>query len=159
MLKFFIKPALQLIMISIFLTIIGCGVKSVSRKKKMEIPQLVSMEIPKGWVLDSSHMCHKGEYNTGMLLEEVLGTKNFEKTAIKMSKEFGSEILTTDNFKINNYNAIKTHIKAPNGVNTLRVYIHKGNQIIWISFAIESKEMYSKYESALQKSIKSIKIK
>ena len=152
---------LSLFMVAIFLTITGCdGVKSISGKKTMEIPKLgISMQIPTGWVRDDSHMCHKGEYNIGMLMQEPLNGKKFKETASKISKEFGAKIVSTNTLKINDYNAVKTHIKMPNGVNALRVYIHKKDTIITVSFAIESKEIYEKYEPALLKSIKTIKVK
>ena len=154
------KHLLSALMIAVCLTIAGCGVKGISGKKTMEIPASgVSIKIPAGWVRDDSHMCHKGEFNTGMLIEEPLEGKNFEETATKISKEFGAEIISTGNLKINDYKAIKTHIKLPNGVNALRVYIHKKDKIITASFAIESKKMYEKYKPALLKSMKTIKVK
>ena len=155
-----VKHTLPIAMALLFLTITGCGVKITSKNNTMRDPKSgISMKIPSDWVLDNSRMCHKGEYNTGALMEDSLGGKDFAEAVDKISKEFGAKILSKKNFEINGYKAIKAHIEAPNGVNSLRIYIHKKDKIISVSFAIESKEMYSKYESALLKSVKTIKFK
>lgn len=160
MTKTAIQKVSMALVISLLLLICGCSIESTSKKKIMEIPDLgISMRIPSGWVRDDSGLCHKGELNTGMLLQEPLNGKKFEDIVSDMSQEFGAKTVSTSNMQINGYNAIKTHIKMPNGVNELRVYINKGDKIITVSFTIESKEMYSKYEQSLLNAVNSIKIK
>lgn len=90
-------------------------------------------------------------------MEEGLEGHNFEKYAAQMSKEFGSTVISESTLKINGHNAIKALIKTPAGDMLLRVYIHKGEKIIWISFVILKTE-YPENESVLQQSIQSIKI-
>lgn len=142
------------------LTIVGCGVKNSTGKKKMALPNLgLSMTIPARWTLDNPQMCHRGESNTGMLMDEPLEGKKFVDAVTQMSKEFGSEIITESKLKIGSYEAIRVHLKTPAGVHALRLYIHHGDKIISVSFAIESKELFTKYEPALLKSIETIKIK
>ena len=152
------KNVLNLLLVLLFL-LTGCGGERGTSNKTMEIPELgVSMKIPAGWERDDSGLCHKGEYNTGMLLQEPLDGRNFEDVASDMSTEYGAEVVSTKNMQINGYDAIRTHIKMPDGVNGLRVYIHKGDNIITVSFVIESDEAYSKYEQSLLDAINSIKI-
>jgi hypothetical protein len=154
----FMKYTLQLLVLSCLLVMSGCGGSALPGKKIMEIPPLgISMDIPAGWQLDNPQMCHKGD-NTGLIMEEDLGGNTFEKSAARISKEFGNTVVSESRLTINGHEAIKTLIKTSSGDMLLRVYIHKGNKIIWISFAV-LKEEYPASESALQQAVQSIKIK
>lgn len=138
--------------------ICGCGSMGDLGRKTMEIPELgVSMNIPAGWQSDNPQMCHKGD-NTGLLMEEELAGSPFAKSAGQMSKEFGNTVISESALKISGHDAIKALIKTPAGDMLLRVYIHKGAKIIWISFVI-LKDDYPANELVLQQSIQSIKIK
>ena len=160
MLKTAIRKVSMVLVILLALITYGCGVGGVSKKQTMEIPDLgISMKIPSGWVLDDPGLCHRGEFNTGTLLQEPLNGKKFEDAAHDMSKEFKAEIVSRKKMQIDGYSAIRTHIKLPNGMHALRVYIHKKDKIITASFAIESKNVYSKYEQSLLNAMDSIKIK
>lgn len=147
------------LLIPLFLSgICGCGGNGVLGKKTMEIPELgVSINIPAGWQLDNPQMCHKGD-NTGLLMEEGLEGNTFEKSAGQMSKEFGSTVISESALQICGHGAIKALVKTLSGDMLLRVYIHKGEKIILISFVILKNE-YSENEPALQQSLQSIKIK
>lgn len=152
------KCAETTIMLLIWLMIVGCESRSPSGKNIMVIPELgVSVKIPAGWKLDNSSMCHKGDY-TGILMYEPLEGKTFEELADQMSKEFGSVIVSKSPMEIAGFRAIKTVIDSPStGVRLLRVYIHKGDNIIWLSYGVTKGE-YTKYEQDLLRSVDSISI-
>jgi len=126
----------------------------------MEMPEPgVSMEIPAGWVLDNPHVCHKGRGSTGVILVEPLEGKTFAELAAQLSAEFGGQVLSQESLKICGYDALRAHVRVRTGVHLLRVYIHKGDNVICVSFATESEEAFSKCEAALLKSIDSITIR
>ncbi|MDD4870694.1 MAG: hypothetical protein PHR77_09040 [Kiritimatiellae bacterium] len=136
----------------------GCGNNSSITGKTMEIPELgISMNIPQGWKLDNPEMCHKGD-NTGLLMEEGLEGRTFEKCAEQMSKEFGNKLISESKLTINGHNVIKTLGNTTEGHMLVRVYIHKGDKIAVISFVI-LKDQYPENDPKLQECIKSIRIK
>ena len=94
-----------------------------------------------------------------MILVEPLEGKTLAELAAQLSAEFGGQILSQEPLKICGYSAIRARVRAPNGVHLLRVYIHKGDNVICVSFAMESEEAFSKCEAALLKSIDSITIR
>lgn len=151
------KYAKWLLMALCLSGICGCGGVGVLGKKTMEIPgRGVALNIPAGWQPDNPQMCHKGD-NTGVLMEESLEGKTFRKRAGEMSREFGSTVISESALKIGGHDAIKALIKTSSGDMLLRVYIHKGEKIIVISFAMLKNE-YPANEPALRQSIQSIKI-
>ncbi len=152
--------ASQLIVIAFAALLVwGCGGKQGSNKAKMEIASLgVSMNIPRGWVLDNPQMCHKGRCCTGVLMDEPIGEGGFEDAATKMSKEFGSKILSQRTTTIGGHKAIIAHLQGPEGGNVLRVYVEYGDRIVWASFMIGEGEPYSRYEADLMRSVKSMKL-
>ncbi|MBU0715477.1 MAG: hypothetical protein KJ964_08990 [Verrucomicrobia bacterium] len=115
------------------------------------------MNIPDGWRRDSPQMCHKGD-NTCLLMEEGLEDQSFEACASKMSKEFDSAVISESKLTISGHQAIKAVMNTPDGNKLLRVYIHKGNIIVVVSFVI-LKDEYPANESAVQQSIQSLKVK
>jgi len=148
----------KLLSLLFVLFVFGCGGNGSLGKKVMELSETgVSINIPEGWRLDNSQMCHKGD-NTGILMEEGLGNQIFEQRADQMSKEFGSTVISESKMTVNGHNAIKVVANTASGDVLLRIYIHKGDKIIWLSFVILKAE-FSEIEQALQKSIQSIKIK
>lgn len=148
----------QLIALLCLLFFPGCGGAGLPGGKTMEIPELgFSMNIPDGWSLDNPQMCHQGN-NTGLLMEEKLEGQSFEACATKMSREFGSTVIAESSLTINGCKAIKAAVNTPGGDRLVRVYIHKGENIIMVSFVI-LKDDYPANEAALQQSIHSITIK
>jgi hypothetical protein len=151
------KDCSQLISLACVVLIAGCGGNAGLGKKTMEIPELgVSMTIPDGWQTDNPQMCHKGD-NTCLLMEEELEGKSFEQCATRISREFGTKAISENKLVINGCDAIQMVANTPSGDKLLRVYIHKGDKIIVLSFVI-LKDEYSQYSSAVQRSIQSIRI-
>jgi len=135
----------------------GCG-GMLAGGGTMEIPGLgFSMPVPAGWQLDNPEMCHKGD-NTGLLMEEELAGRTFETAAAGMSREFGNKVISESPFSISGLKAIKAHATTPSGDRLLRVYIHKGDAIIVLSFVI-LKDEYPALEAALEQAIRSINVK
>ena len=157
MFKLIKKSVFALFFIICFFIILSCDNKTSS--SKMELSEFgISLNIPSGWKSDDLTMCHKGEYNTGIILHESLNGRTFEEAASEISNEFGAKVISTENMQIDGYPAIKTLISMPNGTYTLRVYINIEDEIITISFTIENKDKYLKYESDLLDAINSIHI-
>jgi len=151
------KIAACLLLLSMPL-VMGCGKAGMFGEAVMEISEMgVSMNLPAGWRLDNPRMCHKGD-NTCLLMEEGLEGQPFEACAAKMSKEFGSAVISESKLTINGHQAIKAVMNTPDGNKLLRVYIHKGDIIVVVSFVI-LKDEYPANESAVQQSIQSLKVK
>ena len=157
MLKLIKKSVFALFFLICFFIILSCDNKISSNK--MELSDFgISLNIPSGWKLDDSTMCHKGEYDTGIIMHEGLNGKTFEEAASEISHEFGAKVISTENMQIDGYPAIKAVISMPNGTYTLRVYINIENEIITVSFTMENKSKYLKYESDLLEAVNSIHI-
>lgn len=137
----------------------GCDSETGTDKNTLEIPELgVSMTIPAGWVRDDSGLCHKDEY-TGILMSEDINGKTFEQFAYELSTAFGSEIMSKRTLKIDGYDAIEVVARSPSaGSVIIGRYVLKGTKVIYASF-VTSINDYSKYQSAIQKSLESMKIR
>ena len=150
----------NLVVTSVFLFLLllaGCG-GGLTGGGTMEIPELgFSMPVPAGWQLDAPGMCHKGD-NTGLLMEEQLEGRAFEAAAAEMSREFGNKIIAETPFSTSGLKAVKAHAATPSGDRLLRVYIHKGNAMIVLSFVI-LKDEYPAHEAALEQAIRAITVR
>lgn len=148
------SPPLLLLFLSV---ILGCSGDGSSGKSTVEIPELgVSMTIPDGWQLDHAGMCHKGD-NTGLLMEEGLEGQPFETRAAKMSRQFGSTVISERKMTIHGRNAMEAVMNTAEGHRLHRLYVQMGEKIIVVSFVIRDTE-YSKNEPALRQSIQSLKL-
>jgi hypothetical protein len=148
----------RIFFIFLFLALLTSCTNKHKSGQKMELKDLgISITIPTGWTKDDNQLCHKNK-NLGMLMSEEMEYGTFKETADKMSKEFGSKILSQNSFEINSHKAIKTHFKALSGAHVLITYIDMGKQIAYVSYSVTSKELYNKYKKELETSLKTIKI-
>ncbi|MGC9366897.1 MAG: hypothetical protein ACP5FK_07640 [bacterium] len=154
------KYSLRMIPIFLGLIIMGCGGGSTASNGKMEAPELgISVYAPSGWSVDrhNPRMCFKGD-NTGIILDEPLEGKSFDEYVQQLSEANSGKVISTATMSVSGFDAILTVIEYPNvGSKSIKVFIHKGDRLIEISFVTPAED-FPEYETSLRKSIQSITI-
>lgn len=155
------KYSVRTIMLVFVFTMLGCGGGSTVGKAKMEVPELgLSMYAPSGWRVEGRNprMCTKGD-NTGLILDEPLEGKVFREYVHQLSEAFDGRVISSTPLTISGYDAHQAVIEYTNaGSKSIKVYIHKGDRLIEVSF-VTPIEDFPKHEPSLRQSIASLKIK
>ncbi len=158
--KIILKRVMMVLMVAAFLSGVGCKNSSVMGSSQLKLPELgLTMQTPAGWTRDKFYLCHKGEYNTGVLMVESLAGKSLDEVARKISTEFGSQILSSNEMTVDGHRVIVNHIKATTGAHALDAYLARGDKVAVITFTLVSKDVYDQCENGLLKSLKTIKLK
>ena len=140
----------------------GCGGGSGSQK--VEVAELgLSMQIPSGWAVEKDNPRVFGKGNsTGLVMDEPLGGKSFNDRveALIAKTPFESpKVISKTPLTVSGYDAIEAVIEYPNaGSKALKVYIHKDDRLIEISY-VSPKEKFSEDEPSFRESIASIEIR
>lgn len=155
----FLRIFIVLVLAELATVLSGCGEVKMG-KSSMSLPELgITVEVPKGWKVDGGNfgMCSHGDY-IGLLMNEPLDGKTFEKAVGTMSNEFGTKVISRKDMKIGERTAIYIQMDAPNGMRVMRTYIDCGKSIAYLSYAVH-KDDYKTYEPALLESLASLKVK
>ena len=143
------------------LMIFGCGRKGLPGGSKMEARDLgFSMTAPAGWSVESSNprMCSHGD-GTGLIIDEPLEDKEFVKYAEDLSRASSANVISLKAVTVSGHEGIETVAEYPDqGSKALKLYIHKGDMLIEVSFVLP-KEEFAAEEPALRESLSSITLK
>ncbi len=140
----------------------GCGGAGMERTGGIEAPgQGLRMNAPSGWRVhgpDSALVCSKNS-STGIILVEPLEGRVFGEYVRELSEDFGGKVISSAPISVSGYDAVRAVVEHPAaGSKSLHVYIHKGDELIQISFTAPAED-FPGYESSLNDSVASIRIK
>jgi len=152
-----LKPALMFLS----LVLVGCGDAGSRGRMRMQGDRSgLSMYAPAGWNVDKQNpgFCFSGDCS-GLVIEEMLEGRDFHEYAETCSNADYSTVLSRTPLTVSGCEAIEAVIEYRNaGSKALKVYIHKGDMFIEVSFVTPQGE-FPQHESSLRKSVKSIEIK
>ena len=141
------------------LVMAGCG-GGRTGGNRMALPGSgLSMSAPAGWRLDRPNpaMCSKGDC-TGLILDESLEGKDFTEHAKTLAFANSGSIVSEKLRTIGGCEAIEAVIEYANaGSKSLKVYIHKEDRLIEVSF-VTPVGQFSEQEPAMRAAVESIKI-
>ena len=143
----------------LILAMVGCG-GGKAGGNKMQLPgSALSMSAPAGWRVErqSPSMCVKGDC-TGLILDEPLDGKDFTEHAKILARANFASILSERPRTVSGCEAIEVVIEYPDaGSKSLKVYIHKDDRLIEVSFVTPADE-FADHESAIRAAVETIEI-
>ena len=155
------KHSVRMIVVFLVLTVIGCGDGSTEGKARMDVAELgISMYAPFGWRVESGNprMCAKGD-NTGIIMDEPLEGKVFGEYVQQLSEANGGKVISSTALSISGCDAVQAVIEYPSeGSKSIKVYIHKGDRLIEVSFVTPVGD-FPECEPSLRESIATLTIK
>ena len=138
----------------------GCGDGSTKSHSRMEAPELgLPMDAPSGWRVErlNPRICSKGD-NTGIIIDEPLEGKALDAYVLQLSADNWGKVISTTPLSISGFDAVQKVIEYSDaGSKSLKVFIHKGDRLIEVSFVTPTED-FAEHESSIRKSIASIKI-
>ncbi len=143
------------------LTLLGCGGAGTQWKPAIEVPeQGITMNAPPGWRVHgpgSALICSKND-STGIIIAEQLEGRVFEEYVKQLSEASGGKVISSTAVSVSGYDAVRAVVEHPSaGSKSMQLYIHKGDELIQISFTAPAGD-FPGYETSLYDSIASVKI-
>ncbi len=126
-----------------------------AQRKVIDVPEAgLTMHAPSGWRVHGGQaalICSKND-NTGVMVIEPLEGKVFGEYARELAAQFGGNVISITPLSVSG------HDDPMQGSKSLRIYIHRNDELIEISFTTLAGD-FAKYESSLQDSLASIDIR
>ena len=144
--------------------VFGCGGAGTPGQALIEVPEMgLTMQAPSGWRVHRERgaplVCYWGDFATCIVMSERLEGKPFREYARELSSESrGSRIVSSTTLSVNGRDAVRDVIESAYGSTLLKLYIHRGDELVMVSFATRTGD-FPGQEASLLKSLESVRIK